>query len=336
MAPGPRARAADSFSIARSDRARSRMIRASARVLWVLAALGCAGAADPPALPAPPSPVPSPPPAGSRWWPAAFPSDPWYPSAAAILPDGAVAVAETHQNRLYLLRGFEEPPERLASPDRRPTEWTALAVAPGLSFYALDGPGHRIQQYDLHGNYLGLALDLDRVAEAQNLGPVDPAGLAVDRAGQAVVTDRLGDRLLVFGPGWSYLGSWGQTGSEPGAWRRPGAVAVGDRPPFLVADEGNQRVVLVDGLGRATAAASLSEPPRGVAVAGDGAYLVSFADTVRAYGPGLAPGEDFLLPRGPGCDRRPFATTALAAHGRAVWAGDGCSGRLLETARARP
>ena len=69
-----------------------------------------------------------------------------------------------------------------------------------------------------------------------------------------VLTDRLGDRIIAFGPGWSFLGVLGQTGSDPGSWRRPGVVAVGGRGPFLVVDEGNRRIVLLDTLGEVIAA----------------------------------------------------------------------------------
>jgi hypothetical protein len=240
-----------------------------------------------------------------------------------------VVIAETAQNRLFLLAARTASPFRLPAPGRTVVEWTALAPAPGLSFYALDGPGRRIHQYDLQGNYLGVALDLEALAAAEGLGPVEPGGLAVDAAGHAVVSDRLGDRLLVFGPGWSFLGVWGQSGSEPGSWRRPEAVAVGKQGPFLVADTGNRRLVLLDTLGDVLAVRVMDASPRGVAILDADRYLVSVEDRVERMGKGLAFEGSTVLPPGT-CPGGSYATRALAGNARSLLAGEGCSGRVLE------
>ncbi len=261
-------------------------------------------------------------------WPAPAPEDRWFPTALLPLSGGGWVVAETDQNRLFLLDASGRVTARLPSPGRAQVEWTALAPAPGLAFYALDGPGRAVHQYDLRGNYLGVAADLAQVAAQNGLGPIEPAGLAVDRSGLAVVTDRTGDRLLVFGPGWSFRGTWGQTGAEPGSWRRPGAVAVGDRPPFIVADEGNARVVLIDELGGPRGSRSWAEPPRGVAVMGTG-FAVARGRVLDLLDATLAPRRALVLPATGPCDGRAYATTALGAGEGLLLAGEGCSGRLI-------
>lgn len=262
-------------------------------------------------------------------WPAEPPVDRWAPVAALVLPTGDVVMADSDQNRLFLLPADGGAPVRLPSPGRAPVQWTALAAAPGLSFYVLDGPGRIIHQYDFKGNYLGAALDLDDVAETQSLGPLDPAGLAVDRSGRAVVADRLGDRLLVFNPGWVYAGAWGQSGSDPGSWRRPGAVAAGPDGPFLVADRGNRRVVLLDGLGEVTAVADLESEPRGVAVLAPGRYAVSTQEGVLLLDHDLGRRTRLPLPDPGSCRGGPYATGALAGDSRFLVVGEGCSGRLI-------
>lgn len=255
--------------------------------------------------------------------------DPWSPAAVLLLPTADLIVADVNQNRLFRLRGAGSVPFRLPSPGTAPVEWTALARAPGLSFYALDGPGRRIHQFDMNGNYVGIALDLEQLAADQGLGTVDPAGLAVLRSGQAVVTDRFRDRLLTFGPGWVYQGEWGRTGSEPGAWRRPARVAAGDRPPFLVADEGNARVVLVDDFGEVITTRDLSGPPRGVAVLGADRFAVSYEGAVEILDGNLNLLRRVPVPRGPGCASSPYVTNALDGGDGAVWVGEGCSGGVL-------
>jgi len=263
------------------------------------------------------------------WWPPSAPADRWYPVALLALPVKKLAVAESGQNRLFII-DRSGATQRLPAPDRRVVEWTALAPGPGLFFFALDGPGRAVHQYDFEGNYLGLAVDLERIAAQHGLGEVEPAGLAVDRSGLAVVTDRSGDRLLVFGPGWTFTGVWSQSGSEPGSWRRPAAVAVGSRPPFLVADEGNRRVVLVDRFGEVVGGRPVSDPPRGVAVLAEDRYAVSLRDRVEFLGPDLVTLRTAMLPRGEDGDGAPYATPALAGDGRSVFAGEGASGRVVE------
>jgi hypothetical protein len=211
--------------------------------------------------------------------------------------------------------------------------WTALSSAPGLSFYALDGPGRLVQQYDFQGNYLGVALDIELLAEVQELGPVEPGGFAVDRAGHAMITDRMGDRILMFGPGWSFLGVWGQTGSDPGSWRRPGAVVAGSQGLYLVADEGNRRIVLLDSLGDVIAVRELSEAPRGVATLAPGLLAVSYGHTIAVFDQALNVVETHQLPDVAGCEGGPFVTTALAGNRDLLLAGEGCSGRLLQVQR---
>jgi hypothetical protein len=250
------------------------------------------------------------------------------------LPGNEVLIADRYQNRIFRLESPGKPPGRLPDPNPAAVEWTALSAAPGLSFFALDGPGRFVQQFDFRGNYLGTAVDLERVAADEGLGGIDPAGLAVDRSGRAVVTDRLGDRLLEFGPGWSFLGVWGQSGDELGSWLRPGAVAVGKRPPFLVADTGNRRVVLVDEFGEAMMMRRLPATPVAVAVLGESRYAVAFEDTVEILDGTLLPLERLALPRHDDCRDAPFATSALAGDATTLFVGDGCTGRVLELRRS--
>jgi hypothetical protein len=272
--------------------------------------------------------------AAQAWWPAVAPSDPWAPVGVLRLPGDIVLIADRYQNRIFRLKAPDRPPGRLPEPNPPAVEWTALSAAPGLSFFALDGPGRFVQQFDFRGNYQGTAIDLERMAAEEGLGGIDPAGFAVDRSGRAIVTDRFGDRLLEFGPGWSFLGVWGQSGDELGSWRRPGSVAVGKRPPFLVADEGNRRVVLVDEFGEAMMMRRLFSTPVAVAVLAPSRYAVAFADTVEILDGTLHLLERVVLPKSDACRDHPFATAALAGDENTLFVGDGCTGRVLELRRS--
>ena len=266
----------------------------------------------------------------SRWeldsvWPGTPPDDPWQPTAILTLARGEVVVAERSQGRLFLMSSPEAVIKRLPAPARWVVEWTALAQAPGLSFFALDGPGRVIYQYDNQGNYLGIAVDLERVAETMELGPLEPAGLAVGRAGQAVVTDRLNDRILVFNASWDLISVWGETGSEPGQWRRPGAVAAAGES-FLVSDTGNRRLVEINGLGNVLGKAELDQPVLNVSRAGN-QWVALHGRSFVFLDKDLLPGDTVTLPSG--CGKDGLAAEALFGREGLVLVGEGCTGRVM-------
>jgi len=264
------------------------------------------------------------------WWPSAKLSNPWTPVAALLLPTQDLLVADKAQNRLYLMHGRDGAPARLPEPSPGPVEWTALSGAPGLALYALDGPGGKVHQFDFKGNYLGVAVDFDVVALANGLGRVDARGLAVDRSGRAVVTDRQNDRVLLFGPGWSFLGVLGETGSGLGAWRRPAAAAASEKGFFLVIDEGNRRVVLLDVVGSVKAARDTKEVPQGVSALGPELFAIALDDRVDVVNAGLDLVATYPIPAGPRCRGASYATSAVTGSEDRILVGEGCSGRLLE------
>ena len=322
---------------ARPRRSASRVHSSVAALLWVALAASSAAAWPPFTGPGGESLRPQAT-AGSAteavWWPQEPPRDSWHPVGVLRLASEALILVDRVRNRMFRFTAPDQPFGRLPAPDTAPVEWTAVASAPGLSFYVLDGPGRRIQQYDFRGDYLGVALDLQAVALAEGLGGVDPGGLAVDRTGRAVVTDRLGDRLLEFGPGWTFLGEWGQTGTAPGAWRRPGAACVGTAPPFLIADEGNARLVLVDEFGEPLSVRRVNDTVRGLAALDAGRFAVSTRDTVRVLDESLRTLETYALPRSAACGSRHAATEALSGDATCLYVGDACTGRIAQLRRA--
>ncbi len=305
------------------------MVR-GALLLLAVATLGMAAPNVPPPAQ---GPVTTPAVTPATWWPDSPPADSWYPVGVLRLTNGEIVIAERYQNRIFQLATPGSAPHRLPAPGTVPIEWTAVSSAPGLSFYVLDGPGRVVHQYDFRGNYLGIAVDLEQLASDEALGGIDPAGLAVDRTGRAVITDQLGDRLLEFGPGWTFLGVWGQTGERPGSWRHPGAVAVGKAPPFLIADVGNSRLVLVDAFGEVLAVRPLATSPRGVTVLEDRRYAVSFGDEVHVLDRDLATIDQWKMPKSALCGDQPYATRALAGDRTTLLVGEGCSGRVLQLTR---
>ena len=300
------------------------MLRSLYLLLLIPCGTGPVGAEPPESL------AVAPPDTTLLWWPGGQLSNPWTPVAALLLPTEDLLVADKAQNRLYLLHDRGAAPTRLPEPSPGPVEWTALSGAPGLAIYALDGPGGKVHQFDFKGNYLGVAADFDAIAVANGLGRVDARGLAVDRSGRAVVTDRQNDRVLLFGPGWSFLGVLGETGSGLGAWRRPTAAAASPTGSFLVVDEGNRRVVLLDAVGSIKAARDTKEVPQGVSALGPEWFAIALDNRVDVVNGSLDLVASYPVPAGPRCRGASYATSAVTGSEDRIFVGEGCSGRLLE------
>jgi hypothetical protein len=136
--------------------------------------------------------------------------------------------------------------------------------------------------------------------------------------------------VLLFGPGWSFLGVLGETGSGLGAWRRPTAAAASENGAFLVIDEGNRRVVLLDAVGSTKAARETKEVPQGVSALGSELFAIALDDRVDVVNGALDLVASYPVPAGPRCKGASYATPAVTGSKDRILIGEGCSGRLLE------
>jgi len=84
----------------------------------------------------------------------------------------------------------------------------------------------------------------------ESAGVFEPAGVVVDAFGRSFVTDAQTHRLARFEPDGSWAGSEGTLGSDPGQFRRPGAVVLHGTLDLVVLDRENFRIVRYDLLGR--------------------------------------------------------------------------------------
>jgi DNA-binding beta-propeller fold protein YncE len=86
----------------------------------------------------------------------------------------------------------------------------------------------------------------------------DPGGIAIDRAGNPVVTDPSNNRIEVFGPSGSFIRMFGRHGFDPGAassaamgqYNLPQGIAIDASGNYYVADNRNDRVVKSSPTGR--------------------------------------------------------------------------------------
>jgi tripartite motif-containing protein 71 len=173
------------------------------------------------------------------------------PRGLAVDPSGRLLVVDTDGNRIESFAqgggallgvwssaggvkpGFAEP--------------GGIAIDPRGSVYVADTGNARVARLWGEGTYL-----------SELGGPADLGGAGLSGAGSAAVSAATGDlyvadsghnRVLSYSPTGSLLarvgagGGDGSSGSAPGAFNHPGAVAVAPSGYVFVADTGNNRVV---------------------------------------------------------------------------------------------
>ena len=78
----------------------------------------------------------------------------------------------------------------------------------------------------------------------------DPEGLFYDSKDRLLVADTGNNRVLIFAPDLSLVGTIGEEGQGDGQFRQPVDVAVDSRGRIIVADAGNNRIEIFDASGR--------------------------------------------------------------------------------------
>jgi uncharacterized protein (TIGR03663 family) len=162
-----------------------------------------------------------------------------------------------------------------------------VAVDPAGYVYVVDSGNHRVQKFDLEGNYL-----LTWGGQGNAPGQFqEPWGLAVDDQGRVYVADTWNHRVQVFDGNGAFLNTWGTHAQMQGLgadtaeffWG-PRDIAIDGQGRLLVMDTGNKRVQVftTDGefltmFGGSGAGPGQMNEPVGVAVAPDGRIYV--ADT---------------------------------------------------------
>ncbi len=234
------------------------------------------------------------------------------PAGLAATPVGGVLVADTGNTRvqhldlegklLWEAGGLGTAEGAM----RRPL---AVAAATSLAYLVLDATGNQVLEFHARGDYLGIGLQLDQAALTTHVGEIEPRGLAVDRSGNAIISDREGDRLLVFDPTWEFLYEVGGFGSGAQNFAEPEGLAV-TAERLYVADSMNGRVQVLDALGGFLHSWRLPDGGRPVAVAVDRFENLFVADAERDRIVVLGPAGDLILVVGqtgaePGAFRRP-------------------------------
>jgi DNA-binding beta-propeller fold protein YncE len=112
-----------------------------------------------------------------------------------------------------------------------------------------DGNGSRVVKFGPDGKVL-LALGTRGVSAAGPESFLSPTGVVVARNGDVFVSDghrrEMGHRIVKFSKDGKFIKSWGTSGSEPGNFNGPHAIAIDSQGRLFVADRGNNRIQIFD------------------------------------------------------------------------------------------
>jgi DNA-binding beta-propeller fold protein YncE len=141
-----------------------------------------------------------------------------------------------------------------------------------------NGRGHQIVKLDPRGNVL-LALGAAGVAGGGPDHFNGPTGVVVAPNGDVFVTDghepESNNRVVKFASDGRYIKEWGGTGSAPGQFLVPHAIALDSRGRLLVADRDNNRIQIFDQDGKFLEQWTQFGRPSGLYVTADDALYVS-------------------------------------------------------------
>lgn len=164
------------------------------------------------------------------------------PRGLDVGADGAIYVADTHNNQVVVYSPEGRERARWGKSGRRPGDLavvTDVAVSGTRLWTCQYGDyADRVQLFDAAGRFV-----LESGKFGSRAGELSrPQGLAVDGAGNLYVADSVNHRVQVFSPRGEWLRAWGTLGRQPGRLEYPQDVALDRRGRVYVAEFGNNRI----------------------------------------------------------------------------------------------
>jgi DNA-binding beta-propeller fold protein YncE len=206
------------------------------------------------------------------------------PLVLALAPAGGFLVTDAGNSRVQYLdeAGRFRWEAGGAGTDEGTLERPVAIAASGLEILVLDTGRKQVLQFHARGEYLGVVLAFTAPDVERRVGEVDPRGIALDRSGNLIVTDREGDRLLVFAANRDLLYEAGGFGDGAQQFEDPEGV-VTSATRIFVADSGNGRVQVLNPQGRFQESWPLpgGGRPAGLATDAEGRLLVTDAGRSR-------------------------------------------------------
>lgn len=150
---------------------------------------------------------------------------------------------------------------------------TRLVVAPDGARFISDGHPHTGRV--IRQNADGTCMDWDVHPPPDLWGRY--GGLALNRAGQLLLSNREGGRIQVYDMAGAHVRTVGQPGNAPGQFSMPSGISLDGAGNLCVADTNNDRLQILDAALNPLAQIGGFNKPEGVAWLGDGKLVV--ADT---------------------------------------------------------
>ncbi len=170
------------------------------------------------------------------------------PAGVAVDAGGNIFVADSLNNRVQKLDPDGRVTAVLASPRGFREPW-GVAVGGDGSVYVADTWNHRIQKFDRDLNFVTMWGQPPRQVGAEGADPLElygPRAIAIDAAGNLLVTDTGHARVVKYSPEGRPLGSFGSSGTAAGQFQEPVAVAIAPNGDILVTDTWNGRIQRFD------------------------------------------------------------------------------------------
>jgi sugar lactone lactonase YvrE len=156
-----------------------------------------------------------------------------------------------------------------------------------------NGRGHQVLEFDSTGKLL-LALGEASVAGSDTAHFNGPTDVAIAQNGDVFVSDGHEDesnnRVLKFSRDGRFITQWGRTGSKPGEFLVPHALAFDSQGRLFVADRDNNRLQIFTQDGRFVAEWTQFGRPTGLFIAADDTLYVSDNQSNAERHPGWARG----------------------------------------------
>ena len=197
--------------------------------------------------------------------------------AVATTSDGHMVLAEFNNQRVTVLDARDGRViasfGSLGSRDAQFNRPTGVAVDRQSGHIVVaDCDNHRVQVFTSDGSFVR-AFGI----EGHDDGEFNrPFGVAIDpRNGDIVVADTMNHRLQVFTSDGTFVRSIGTEGSDAGEFMYPRSVAIDRRGRMAVADNGNERIQVLDASdGRHLAVYDSSDCAQAVAFTDDGHLIM--------------------------------------------------------------
>ena len=110
-------------------------------------------------------------------------------------------------------------------------------------YYMPDAGNHRINVFDLDGNFLFMFGDGGGVEPDSAVGLLNnPESAKFSSEGKMYVADLKNDRIQVFDPDGNFLMTWGSTGNGDGQFLTPAGIAIDKDDNIYVTEIGNNRI----------------------------------------------------------------------------------------------